>query len=273
MLAVGDLFADALRDQDSTFRTTVSVGLWVVWAAIVITLVIPGAGALVLARTVVPAAVPATLWAFYAVGDGRTTIHITTIGVAAIAGLAVLAPRVGEQFIDAASYGDERRHLLRPPAPVQAMLIPTWAVAVVGLAAGPLALAAERWVLGVALTITGGPLALVAVRAFLRLAQRWLVFVPAGLVIHDHVAVSEPVLVPKAAIRVVGPARADTTATDLTANATGLALEFQLRTPLQVALPVGQNTAEDRSVERFLLAPTRPAVVMAEASTRRISIG
>ena len=274
LLATGDTFADALREQDATFRTSVSVGLWCVWAAVLIVLVLPGVTALVAARTAVPAAVPASVWAVVSMGDGRDARHIIMIFVAATAALAVLLPRVGEIFVDAASYGDERRFLLRPPALVTfGLMAPTWAIAVVGLTAGPLLFAARDWMLGALSTTVGAPMALVALRALLRLAQRWLVFVPAGIVIHDHIAVSVPILVQRTTIGLVGPARADTTATDLTAQATGLALEFQLKNAVQMTLPVGRASVEERAVERFIVTPTRPAVVMTEASKRRISIG
>jgi hypothetical protein len=274
LLAAGDVFADALHDQNPTFRTSVSVGLWCVWAAVLIILVLPGATALVLARTAVPAAVPATLWALVTLDEAGDARHITMVLVAAVATVAVLSPRLGEDFVDAASYGDEHRYILRPPALVTiGLIVPTWAVAVVGIAAGPLSLAGRAWWQGVALTAIGVPIALLALRALLRLAQRWLVFVPAGVVIHDHIAVSEPVLVRRVSIGLVGPARADTTATDLTAQATGLALEFRLHNPVRMTLPIGRDSAEERSVQRFLVTPTRPAAVMSEASKRRISIG
>ena len=273
LLAAGDTFADALQDHDPTFRTSVSIALWCVWAAVLIILVLPGATALMLARTAVPAAVPATLWAFVAIEE-HDLVHAAMIIVAAAATAAVLSPHLGERFIDAASYGDEHRYLLRSPAPVTVvLLVPTWVVAVAGLTAGPLLLAEERWVLGTALTAAGPPVSLFAMRALLRLAQRWLVFVPAGVVIHDHLAIAEPILVPRASIGLIGPARVDTTATDLTAEAAGLALEFRLDSPIKVGVRVDRDSAREQLVETFLVTPTRPAAVMSEASKRRISIG
>ena len=157
LLAAGDTFADALREQDPTFRTSVSVGLWCIWAAVLIVLVVPGPTALVAARTAVVASVPATLWAYVSLDEDRNAFHITMILVAATAAVAVLLPRVGESFVDAASYGDERRFLLRPPALVAiAFIAPTWAVAVVGLAAGPLSFAGEEWLLGAVSTMATG---------------------------------------------------------------------------------------------------------------------
>lgn len=274
LLAAGDLFAVALRDQDAAFRTTVSVGLWLSWAAVLVVLVAPGAVALTLARTAVPAAVPATLWANQSLADSSDRLHLATIGVAVLATVAVLLPRVGERFVDAASYGDERRYLLRAPAVVLwGPMLPTWAVAAAGITAGPIALAAQRWVLGAILIVAGTPPALLALRALVRLAQRWLVFVPAGLVVRDHVAIAEPVLISRGSISHIGPARADTKALDLTARAAGLALEVSLSGPIELALPRARSTPEQRSTSELLVSPTRPAAVLGEAGRRRIPIG
>ena len=55
-----------------------------------------------------------------------------------------------------------------------------WAAVVVGALAGPLLLAAEQWVAGAIAIVIGWPLARFGSRSLHRLAQRWLVFVPAG---------------------------------------------------------------------------------------------
>jgi len=273
LLATGDVFADALRDTDPTFRRATSVGLWLVWALALIVLVVPGSVALVLARTAVTAAAPATLWAVVAVDSSEDWIHLAQVAFALLAGLAVLSPLTGERFIDAASYGDERRFLLRPPLPVMVLaLVPTWAVAVVGLSAGPLLLAAESWSAGAVVTAVGIPVAAIALRAMHSLARRWLVFVPAGLVIHDHLALGEPVLVRRESIRSFAPAPADPTGTDLTAQASGLALELSLDSPLAVSRPAGRRATEEIQVRGVLVTPTRPGSVMGEAARRRIPV-
>ncbi len=51
---------------------------------------------------------------------------------------------------------------------------------------GPLALAARAWVPGVLLTAAAVALGWFLGRRFHRLARRWLVLVPAGVVVHDH---------------------------------------------------------------------------------------
>jgi hypothetical protein len=99
------------------------------------------------------------------------------------------------------------------------------------------------------------------------------VFVPAGLVVRDHLGIAEPVLLPRASISHLGPARADTAGVDLSARAAGLAIEISLSVPVELTVPRGRNTPEQLTVSELLVAPTRPAAVLAEAGRRRIPIG
>ena len=63
-----------------------------------------------------------------------------------------------------------------------------------------------------------------------RLTNRFLVFVPNGLVVHDATQLREPVLFVKRESAGLAPAPADTTAKDITAAALGLALELRFAT-------------------------------------------
>ena len=142
------------------------------------------------------------------------------------------------------SYGDERRMPLRVPGPLLAgPLVLVWAVAVAGVAAGPLLLAARQWVAGAAAMAAGLPAAGVAVRSMHTLARRWLVFVPNGLVVHDPLVLVEPVLLRRADVRSLGPAPADTAALDLTRGALGLALEVRLVPPVSLCSRPGDARA------------------------------
>ena len=79
------------------------------------------------------------------------------------------------------------------------------------------------------LAVVGVPAAAIASRALHGLARRWVVFVPAGLVLHDLHAMVDPVLFPRSSIRRLGPAPTDPgDAVDLTQRALGLALELEL---------------------------------------------
>ena len=71
-----------------------------------------------------------------------------------------------------------------------------WAVLVAAVTAGPLLLAARLWVAGALLTALGAALAIVTARALHGLSERWAVLVPAGLVLHDPMTVTDPFLLP-----------------------------------------------------------------------------
>jgi hypothetical protein len=101
------------------------------------------------------------------------------------------------------------------------------------------------------------------------LARRWVVFVPAGLVLHDAQVLAEPVLFRRQIIDQLGPALADTDAIDLTAAALGLALQVDLGTPAEVRRP----RQKGEELQSFLITPSLPGAVLEEAERRRIRVG
>jgi hypothetical protein len=97
------------------------------------------------------------------------------------------------------------------------------------------------------------------------------VFVPAGLVLHDRLALAEPTLFRRAAISSLAAASAATQALDLTAGAAGLALELRLVDPVSlVPAPRRGAGAELADAPAVLFTPSRPGRVLAEARRRRI---
>src|SRR5207244_1726483 len=99
-----------------------------------------------------------------------------------------------------------------------------------------LLLAHQRWAAGVVVAVAGCAGAVVSGRALHGLARRWLVFVPAGIVLHDPLTLADPVLFQRPVIDGLGPAPAEPAGRrlDLTAGATGLALAVRLREPTGV---------------------------------------
>jgi hypothetical protein len=109
-------------------------------------------------------------------------------------------------------------------------------------------------------------------RALHRLSRRWLVFVPAGFVVHDHLALAEPTLFPRNLVTGIGVARRDTAATDLTVGALGVALEVRLSEPTSVVPTRRDGSIEALDLVAFLVAPSRPGAALVEARRRRISV-
>ena len=289
-VAAGSLYADALASAsyDAGFRSSASVGLWFVFAAALAAMVLPGPLALTAARVAVPANLAASVWALAVIDDRMWLSHGVALAAAAVAVVAVLHPAFGDAVTDASSYGAERRFLLRAPGPVLLTLVaPMWLLTCAGAAAGPLLLADRRWAAGAAATLIGWPAALLAGRALHRLARRWLVFVPAGLVVHDHLTLAQPVLLTRSEIASVGPAPADATdaadavdmadtdpanTADLTAAALGLALEVRLTGPAELPVVAGRRREKGRAVTALLVSPTLPARVLAAAADRGIPV-
>jgi hypothetical protein len=266
--AVGDVLDDASRPV----QLVASVGLWVGWAVVLVATLVPSTVSLTALRVAAPAAVVAAVAAI--VADGPSTATVVGMVGALVAALAAFWPGTGEAFVAGSSYGDERRMPLRVPGPLLAgPLVLVWAVAAAGVAAGPLLLAARQWVAGATALAIGLPAAAIAVRSMHTLARRWLVFVPSGVVVHDPLALAEPVLLRRADVRSFGPAPADTTALDLTRGALGLALEVTVAPPVSLVLAAGEGggVGEATTAAALLVSPTRPGAALVEARRRRLA--
>ena len=266
----GPAFADALDGRSRPVQVVASVALWAAWAAVVVATLVPSPGSLTAVRCATPGAALAAV-AVALDGHGSPLAVSTTTLAMAVA----LLPETGTAFVNGPAYPNERRFLLRAPAPLLlGVLAVVWALATAPLVAGPLLLAARQWVAGAVVLAVGAPLALVLYRAMHGLSRRWLVFVPAGVVLHDPITLADPVLFRRALVARIGPAPADTDALDLTSTAPGLGLELVLteEVPLVRARP-GQRLGEAARSSKVLFTPTRPGAVLAEASRRGLPVG
>ena len=268
--SAGWLLGEALDGTSGAFSTTAGAGAWTLWAVGLTALLVPHTTSLTVLRILAPGVPAAACWATIVTGAG--TAAALGLACGAVTAVGALSPLVGDRFIDATSYGHERRLALRAPAAVLAgVLVPTWALTLGGVTAGPLLWAAGHWVLGPLVTVTGGLIAVAGMRALHSLARRWLVYVPAGLVLHDRMALAEPTLFRRPVIAGLGPAPAGSGARDFTAGAGGLLFELRLAEP--VALTPARSGGGPEKVQALLVAPTRPAATLAEARKRRIPTG
>ncbi|MDP8987171.1 MAG: hypothetical protein M3N11_02320, partial [Actinomycetota bacterium] len=200
---------------------------------------------------------------------------VPALAACAVVVALAFAAETGAWMVNGGAYGAERRFLLRPPRALLVLPIPlAWVLLVAAVAGPPLLLAAGRWVAGAIALVAGVPLTLVLSRALHSLTQRWAVLVPAGLVVKDHLALVDPVLLRRADLEVLRPAPAGGDALDLTVGAPGLALEARLReaVPL-VRVVLGRRRGEPGRSARLRFTPTRPGAVLAAAAQRRIPVG
>lgn len=273
-VVAGPAFAAALGPTSGVVRSTASLALWVLWAATLLATVVLAPSTLTLVRIVAPAAPLAASWA---VATGRPSTAAAAAALLGTAGAAVLAlaPAIGRAFVNAPAYPNERRHLLRLPGALVLGPVPlAWAVAVAAPTATVLLAAAGVWAGAAAALLLGAPATVVAVRSLHALTQRWLVMVPAGIVLKDGMALVEPVLFRRELVEALRPAPAGTDSLDLTLGAAGLALELVLseKVPMSV-VKARARTAEAGASARLLVTPTRPGAVLADAAERSIPVG
>ncbi|MGI9602485.1 MAG: hypothetical protein ACR2QE_11410 [Acidimicrobiales bacterium] len=260
--AAGPTIADALHSTATPGRTIVSIAAWLLWALIMVATVVPRTATLTMVRVVAPATVVAVVWATAEAGFDATA----AVGLVVTTVTAALSfdPALGESFANGSAYGDEIRLLLRAPAAVMVGPLPVaWMVTVAGLSAGPLLLAYQQWLPGAVAVAVGVPLAGLAARSLHTLTRRWLIFVPGGLVVHDPLALGEPVLAPGQMIMSVIPAPAEGgERLDLTGGAFGLALQVDLDPPVAFGVTTRPRRTVVTETTSVLVTPTRPNRVL-----------
>lgn len=274
----GPAFDAALHDRSSPVRSLASVGLWAAWALALVATLVPRTVTLTVVRVVIPSGLAAAAWAVVATPDPDWR-NALALGATALATVLALAAATGYVFVNGSSYGAERRFPLRPPGPL--LLGPielAWALCVAGVVSGPLLLAAGQWVAGAVTLVAGWVLAWFAGRALHRLSTRWLVFVPAGMVLVDPLTLGDALLMQRRHLRRVGPAAegAERDAEDLSAGALGLVIEARFTEPQPVltaaALRAGESLVSSEDVSAVLFAPTRPGAVLQEVKARKLPL-
>ena len=258
-LTVGPAIAGALDGTSTSVQVAAAALAWLAWGAVLVAVLVPRTTSLTVLRIGAPTGLAAAVWAGARNGVGAAEI-VALPWTAMIAAAVLFVPEITDTFVDGSSYGPERRMALRVPGAL--LLGPielAWAVTVASIATGPLLLAARAWIAGVLALAAGMVAARFGVSALHRLSRRWLVFVPAGIVLHDPLVLGEALLVPKRTVRSLGPATPDTFATDVTGRALGLVLELQLTEP---------STVRDTETDRLLFSPARPGALLREARER-----
>jgi hypothetical protein len=278
-LTAGPAYGSALHPYSQPVRITAVVLLWAGWAAVLVGTLVPHPIGLTALRLAAPAAV---ITAAAAAITNRPTALASAAAIAStlLAFAVAMAPATGMMYANGAAYPNERRYLLRAPGPL--LLGPlglAWAITIGAPAAGALLLAAGAWLAGAIVLVAGLPVAVILARALHGLSERWIVFVPAGLVLHDPLALIDPVLFPRKVIAALRAGQPDPdnprgNAVDLGQRAPGLALELVLLEPVLLMLVrPGKLGGESVSATRLRVVPTRPGQVIREAERRRVPVG
>ena len=292
----------ALDGASSGASIVVAAIAWAVWAVVLVATAMVRPVALVILRLLVPLAPAATATALLlaagegslAAGDGDTITALLGFAAGVVAAVAVMLPSTGDYFLNGDSYGDEQRFGLRCPGALVVTLGPLWLLGVALPAAGIAWLAGAQWAMGAAALIVGGLAGVWLWAVAGRLAQRFVVFVPAGLTVVDPLSLAEPVLFARNRTLSIGPAFVDPDPSDadvegervdLSGAALGLAIELRTDGPTEVVTlsrPSERDTSDgggladrmkaarmgvSRQAASVLFTPSRPAEFLLQ--TRR----
>lgn len=263
----------ATEERSAIVRDVARYGAAALWVAGVVAMAVLAVISLTATRVIVPLAVPA---AVVALASGAGTAEGAAFAVSAVvAALLAGSGDTGRAFVQASAYGDEHRYPLRSPAAYALATGVTWALWATFLLAGPLLLASRQWVAGTVLTALAGAGLGWGWRRWHRLSRRWLVIVPAGLVVHDHLVLAETLMLRRPEIATVRLALAGTGALDLTGPAAGHAVEIVTHEPSTAILAATPRQPRGRPVHftACLVAPSRPGRALTAAGGRRLPVG
>ncbi len=265
--AAGPALAAALDERSAPLRTAASALLWAAWAVALCASLVLHPIALTVLRMIAPAAVASAGWA---AAETTDLLGLVAVVTSLVAVTLVFLPETGESFVNGPAYPNERRFPLRVPTPLLfGPLLLAWVATIGAPIAGVLLVSDRQWVPGVIAVAVAVAAAVVLGRAVHGLSRRWVVFVPAGLVVHDPMSLADPVLFPKQMVSAVTVAEHGSTALDLTQRAAGLTLELALKEPAPLVLAkVGRGIGPTVDADRVLFTPTRPGRVLAELRTR-----
>ena len=267
--AIDGALADTSDGPGAAVRWLALAG-WVVGVA---AMAVPAATTLTATRLVVPLAVPVAVTAWVAGADAVDGAAF--LGAAMITSVVAGSSALGRGFVQASAYGDEDRHLLRPPIAYLAVAVLAWLLwaAAVTSAAVLTAQGEPVWALVVGAFAAAGTVLLFP--RWHRLTRRWIVLVPVGIVVHDHVVLAETLMLRRQEIARLGLAPAGTDAADFTGPTSGHAIEIRTAEPVTAIVSLVPGTPSGTAIHLTgcLVAPTRPGQVLAAAAARRFPVG
>lgn len=266
----------SLGDMRDVTRVVVRIIVWTLWAGALLCVLIPSSSSLTALRLVVPAHAATTVMIVIANGDASWSA-VCAVALGIVATVAATSGDIGRHWVQLSAYGDERRFLLAcPPAMITAQVL-TWIVwfalasgAVVLLTAeDPSGVAVAVGIAAALLTLAG---LVVLPRRFHRFSRRWLVWVPAGLVVHDHVVLAETAMVSKRAVSAVDlwlPGN-EPEPLDVTGGPRRPGIVVSLHdTETMILAPTKEHPGgHAMHVRSFLVRPTRLEPALAELAAR-----
>ena len=232
---------------------------WILWAVVAIGTWIHHPISLTTVRCLAPIVVFYS--AVYALSESLSSLNIAVVTCGIISLMLMFTADYGSAHVQAGAYGNERRFLLRIPAPVVLPTLITWALFATVLVVLENAVQSENDVLGIPLLLALIAMSWKFAPQMHRLSKRWLVRVPAGWVVHDDLLLAENLLVRSHNLVAINFALANSDALDLSGMTRGVPIQISLREMTDVRLSqLGARllkTMDVLHVQAFLVATTR----------------
>jgi len=251
-------------DSSGGVRNTAGVLAWALWATSIFAVFVLLPMALTVLRTTSPTI--ATLLIFLAFTEPTEVRNIlgATLGVAMV--LLAFNAELGNMFVQASAYGDEKRFLLRPPVALIAPTVLASTILMSAIISAPMLFAAESFVAAAVATLIAAISVWFFPRRIHQLSRRWFVLVPAGFVVHDETLLGTNLMIRKHDLMSINFAARDTQSADLTALTWGVPLDLAFKEPLDVSLsPLSARHLKASSAihaKSVLIAPSRPGAVL-----------
>lgn len=232
---------------------------WVLFIGVAIALLVPSPISLTVTKCVTP------LMALVAFISASPAGIFGSLAAFIITWSALFA----DVMVQGSAYGEETRFALRTPVPYWAPSVLAWALQSGGLIGGSLLVAATNYVIGVPTLVLGVVLARTVPRRLHRLSRRWLVIVPAGIVVHDHLVLAETVMSMRSKILSVTKVNESGETADFTGGVVGPRIAVHLKEADKVVLSKitakTLGTIDALHVKAFSFAPRRIDVALAAA--------
>lgn len=258
---------NALRHMASVTGTSATIAMWALWAIALLSTLVPSSTALTAIRLALPAI--SVIVAAVGIANGTSIGVVGALAISLLASLLVMSAEIGNSFVQLAAYGDERRFLLRCPPAMLVVQILSWLVWVALTIVAINLLAGDALILGAIVAVAALLLTIALPRRFHRFSRRWLVSVPSGLVIHDHVVLAETAMFMHNAVINIGIETAQSEAADLSGKCAGVGLVITLKdfdTVVLAGTPKNPGGSAIH-VKSMRVCPTRPGRTITELTS------
>ncbi|MDA3017243.1 MAG: hypothetical protein O2841_04320 [Actinomycetota bacterium] len=258
---------ELVSERSTSVQNVATVLAWAVWATSVLSVFILHPATLTVLRMAVPVITATLLYISVTGAIDTSQIICAAISVAIL--LISFNADLGNAFIQASAYGDEKRFLLRPPVALVAPVLLIAMMLLTATVAAPILIAAENLPLGIICSVVSAVGFWFFARRIHQLSRRWFVFVPAGFVVHDETLLGTNLMIRKHDLVEIQLAKRDTQAADLTALTWGVPLELRFKQPQDISLT--SLTAKHLKAvsaihaSSILIAPSRPGAVLRAA--------